>query len=86
MTEDEFWIATPAETDRRVWAWRSRQDEAQRDAVKVAHLTVSWYRAKRLPPLKVVLAEMDGPRVVSDRERADLQAEHERLSRELGER
>lgn len=86
MTEDEFWNATPAETDRRQWAYRRRMQDAERVAVKQAYLTASWQRAKRLESLSVILARLDGPQELTAEEQATLQADHERLERELGER
>lgn len=86
MTEDEFWIATPAETDRRQWAYIERKKDEERSAIRLAHLQESWRRSKRVPTLSKVFADIDGPQVLSEEEQKALQDDHARLIRELGSR
>lgn len=83
MTEAEFWNATPAEVERRQWAYLWRVEEDHTLGVTVAWLAASWQRAKRMPSLAKALGR-DRPRIVTPEERERLDAEHARMSRELG--
>jgi hypothetical protein len=84
MSHDEFWNATPAEIERVMWAYRRRQrEQVQYEELKekrLAYLIDSLRRRKRLPSPQTWLAP---PVVITPEEQRRLQAEHERMLREM---
>jgi hypothetical protein len=81
ITETEFWNLTPAELDRRQWAYRKRQVQEGKDLIELAWWIEILHRQKTVPPLHVL---QNPPRVLTGEEREEADADHADLVKEMG--